>query len=272
MITRFEIIQPDEELREFVRYYWVLEGEASSEEPYHHRMLPTGCAEILIMKAGRFYHQEIPLEVFKAPNAVVSGQLSEPQDFVLDKPFQILGICLYPYSLTALTGMPADQLVNRLLPLSSLPGVEPLWNEVSIENADLPTWANSLLSLVKRSKGRASPVDQAFFQLIRSLVDKPGPSIGQLAAKHGIPVRTLQRICKKYTGYSPKALFRISRVQKILEGGAVQSMTELAYELEYYDQAHFINDFKQMTGQSPARFFKQTPDSLAWRDKGEERA
>lgn len=271
MITRFEIIQPDKGLKSFVRYCWVLEGDASSEQPYQHRLLPTGCAEILIIKKGRFYHQVRPQGLFEAPNAVLSGQLSEPQDFVLDQPFQVLGICLYPYSLTVLSGTPANQLVNQLLPLSTLPGLDALWNEMANEHANFSTWTSALLSLVKESKEAGFTRNQGLFQLIRSLVDEPGPSIGQLAERYGIAMRTLQRTCKKYTGFSPKALFRISRIQKVLEGGEVKSMTELAFELEYYDQAHFINDFRRITGQSPAHFFKHTPESLAWHDKGRER-
>lgn len=271
VVTRFEIIQPEKELKAFVRYCWVLVGEASSEEPYHHRMLPTGCAEMLIIKKGRFHHWERPQGLFEAPNAVVFGQLNKSQEFVLDQPFQILGICLYPYSMTAFSGMSADQLINQVLPLSDLPVMDFEVDERLANGADLTAWTASISKLIEETNRVLSPAKRKLFELIKSLVNEPGPSIGALADKYGIPMRTLQRACKKYTGYSPKALFRISRIQKVLEGGEVKSMTELAHELEYYDQAHFINDFKRITSQSPTHFFEHTPEGLAWYDKGEMR-
>jgi AraC-like DNA-binding protein len=57
---------------------------------------------------------------------------------------------------------------------------------------------------------------------------------------------------------SPKQLSRVVRLQatlKMLEQNKFSTLTSLAHENGYYDQAHFIKDFKEFTGMSPKSFF-----------------
>jgi len=39
------------------------------------------------------------------------------------------------------------------------------------------------------------------------------------------------------------------------------NLTKIAYESDYYDQAHFIKDFKKFTGTTPKEFLKD--DNMA---------
>jgi AraC-like DNA-binding protein len=41
------------------------------------------------------------------------------------------------------------------------------------------------------------------------------------------------------------------------------SLTELAYESAYYDQSHFISDFRKMTGLTPKQFFNDCELSIS---------
>ncbi|OQP65680.1 helix-turn-helix transcriptional regulator [Niastella populi] len=62
---------------------------------------------------------------------------------------------------------------------------------------------------------------------------------------------------RKITGTTPKHFAAIVRLKNMIENysGAV-SLTEAAYSAGYYDQAHFIKDFRSFTGQTPHDFFK----------------
>ena len=70
-----------------------------------------------------------------------------------------------------------------------------------------------------------------------------------------------RQLTRKYSstiGVSPKQLSKIIRIQntlKTLLTKDVTSLTELAYENEYFDQAHFIKDFKEFTGLTPKEFY-----------------
>jgi AraC-like DNA-binding protein len=60
-------------------------------------------------------------------------------------------------------------------------------------------------------------------------------------------------------GLSPKQLGRVIRMQAALHlllNQQSESFTSIAYESEYYDQAHFTKDFKDFTGITPKDFLR----------------
>ena len=66
------------------------------------------------------------------------------------------------------------------------------------------------------------------------------------------------RKISKTIGLSPKQLSKTIRLQttlKTLLNQKKSKLTDLAYENEYFDQSHFIKDFKEFTGISPKEFY-----------------
>ena len=66
-------------------------------------------------------------------------------------------------------------------------------------------------------------------------------------------------LSKEYTGVSPKMLSSLNRLQtslKKLSSSKSEKLTDVAYELEYFDQAHFNNDFKRFTNLKPTEYVK----------------
>ncbi|WP_080054814.1 helix-turn-helix domain-containing protein [Spirosoma aerolatum] len=62
---------------------------------------------------------------------------------------------------------------------------------------------------------------------------------------------------RRIVGTSPKQFAEIVRFRHIINQYSPEtSLTDTAYTAGYFDQAHFINDFKSFTGQSPQQFFK----------------
>ena len=83
-------------------------------------------------------------------------------------------------------------------------------------------------------------------------------SVNELAHRLATSKRNLERRFLNQIGLSPKQLSKIIRLQtllKKLEQNPSGSLTELAMECGYYDQAHFIKDFKEFTGLSPKQFY-----------------
>jgi AraC-like DNA-binding protein len=70
----------------------------------------------------------------------------------------------------------------------------------------------------------------------------------------------LQRIFSQYVGVSPKWVikrYRLHEAAEQLAGGEVVDWPKIALELGYFDQAHFIKDFKTIVGESPAEYIKK---------------
>lgn len=71
--------------------------------------------------------------------------------------------------------------------------------------------------------------------------------------------KTLERHFKTTAGLSPEHYLKIRRFNqavKIMYSGKFSSLTEVAYDAGYYDQSHFIRDFKRFSGQTPLQFLK----------------
>ncbi len=72
--------------------------------------------------------------------------------------------------------------------------------------------------------------------------------------------RTLQRLFNQYVGVSPKWVikrYRLHEATELLDNGGVVDWPKLALELGYFDQAHFIKDFKSIVGKTPVEYTRQ---------------
>jgi AraC-like DNA-binding protein len=78
----------------------------------------------------------------------------------------------------------------------------------------------------------------------------------ELSEAAGVGERQLENLFKKFVGLSPKFFARIIRFNYIfrLAESHGDNWTRLAYEAAYYDQSHFIRNFKKFTGESPAAY------------------
>ncbi|MBD1362717.1 helix-turn-helix transcriptional regulator [Mucilaginibacter sp. ZT4R22] len=89
-------------------------------------------------------------------------------------------------------------------------------------------------------------------------------NINAVASRYGISSRYLQTIFLNYSGLSPNLFTKIARFQKSLSlvAGTELSLTTIAYECGYFDQSHFIKDFKFFTGSAPSWFSPESSTDL----------
>ena len=81
----------------------------------------------------------------------------------------------------------------------------------------------------------------------------------QLAKNLGVSNKQLERKFAALIGKSPKKFIKIVRFQSVLDSAKKmneEKLSNLAYDNGYFDQAHFINDFKAYTGYTPKEFFR----------------
>ena len=95
-------------------------------------------------------------------------------------------------------------------------------------------------------------------QLVNRILHQPQiRTVDDLAARTGLSKRSVQRVFREYVGIPPKWVIRRYRLHELierLEAGAPLNWPDLALELGYFDQAHLINDFRAITGYSPADY------------------
>jgi AraC-like DNA-binding protein len=89
------------------------------------------------------------------------------------------------------------------------------------------------------------------------IADRSLTKVDDIVAHFSMNKRTLQRLFNQYVGVSPKWVIQRYRLQDAvdqLDEGETEDNAQLALKLGYFDQAHFIKDFKMLVGKSPVKY------------------
>jgi AraC-like DNA-binding protein len=89
-------------------------------------------------------------------------------------------------------------------------------------------------------------------------------SVDQICRQLNISRKHLNHLTKEYAGVSTKTLSSLNRFQnslKAISRAPEEKLTALGYEMEYFDQAHFSNDFKRHAGITPTEYTLLVRDS-----------
>ena len=109
------------------------------------------------------------------------------------------------------------------------------------------------------SLSRLETIDHIVRSTVETILSGNGRlSINELSSQIHINRRQLERKFYLAIGLSPKQLSKTIRLQaalKMLLTKESDNLTTLAHENNYYDQAHFIKDFKELVGMTPKEFY-----------------
>jgi AraC-like DNA-binding protein len=254
----YNTIIPGQDLRAFVKCYWTLESSKETKTEKQ-RIVPDGCME-MIFHYGDLFRQYTDNETFLIqPKCFVFGQITSPLDIEPTGEIGIFAVRFYPEGFTPFASIPVKQMENKAVPLQELFGDEGL----ELEKAMLAARKEDRVKIVEAfllgkliSREAVDRVARSSVELIMHLNGQL--SVDELSDYLKINRRQLERKFSSVIGLSPKQLSKIIRLQttlKMLADKQFTSLTAVAYEGDYYDQAHFIKDFKEFTGMSPKNFY-----------------
>jgi transcriptional regulator GlxA family with amidase domain len=149
---------------------------------------------------------------------------------------------------------------NTAVPLDQLFGKDGIEIGEKILNANSASERIELIEtfLLNRLTNKQA-IDNIVKTTVETILNTNGQfSVNELSKQNNINRRQLTRKFSSTIGLSPKQLSKTIRIQntlKTLLTEEVTNLTNLAYENEYFDQAHFIKDFKEFTGLTPKEFY-----------------
>jgi AraC-like DNA-binding protein len=268
-LIRYHTIAPSPQLAKYVRYFWVLEGDISGTAPYIHRTMASGCPELFFHYKGIF---DKLLPYGKAEKSIASGISGPAQQFSrfsIKESFGMVGSYLYPFAIPLFFKMPAAELVDEMPALSTLLGTEGRQLEEQVMLAASNNERVKIISAFLEKKLRYSKEDGGVIDCISQIIhSKENTSIQQLTDQYFLSAKQLERRFKTYCGLSPKRFARITRFQSALElySNKQMSLTGIAHDCGYYDQSHFIHDFRAFSGYHPKQYFTGKAEGVEWRD------
>lgn len=108
------------------------------------------------------------------------------------------------------------------------------------------------------SRLNEKPLDQLVLTALALIHQSKGTlRIKELIQQLHISQSPLEKRFRQAVGTSPKKFASLIRLKNSIENyDPNNSLTDLGYQTGFYDQAHFIKEFKQFTGETPESFFK----------------
>ncbi len=254
----YTYIDPSPLLAPFVRYYWVLEIGATEGE-ITERVIPTGAPQILFHYGTPFVRRNNGSSE-RQPRSFLSGISGGYDDISSVGDSGVIAVTFHPFGAAAFFPFPQCEAEDRTLALP-----EAGWSgaaEIEEQIAEALTLAGRIAIIEKHLVARLRPPRTDEYELVRrgvAIVRRRGGSIstGELAGSLFCSPKTLERRFSLYLGKTPKQFSRIIRFQEAVrhlsQPGAV-TLTECSQTAGYYDQSHFINDFRQLSGYTPGEF------------------
>jgi AraC-like DNA-binding protein len=251
--------EPNITLTDFVIRYWTLEG-AKENTPLINTIIPDGTMKLIFHYGDTYKHHSKSGEITILPKCFLIGQLTEP--YVIE-PVGVTGsfvVQFKPNGFLPFATIPIKEMENKAIPLEKLFGRNGIDIQEKILNANstsdrIQIIENFLGTLLAERK----TIDKVVESTIETILNSNGQfSVNEFAQISNINRRQLTRKLSTAIGLSPKQLAKIIRIQtalKALLNKEQTSLTDLAYQNEYFDQAHFIKDFKEFTGLTPKEFY-----------------
>lgn len=255
----YQSYPPDPVIAGLVKCYWSLEAPAAAMAEIQ-RIVPDGCME-MIFHFGDLYQQILSTgQSIIQPRAFVFGQITTPLEIMPSGSTGIIAARFHPDGFNPIAGLPITEMENRAVPLTGLFGDEGKELEAAVLAAEnIPARIAVIENFLIKRFNSAESINRIAKASVEILMQANGQiSVDELAGQVQVNRRQLERKFSEAIGMSPKQLSRILRLQatlKMLQKGEFNSLTALAYQNGYFDQAHFIRDFREFTGMSPSHFF-----------------
>lgn len=238
---------PSPALQSYIYCYWQLKTTQTLSEQFNYRVVADGCFDI-------FFELDNPQENF------VMGFCKKFTEFPLNNTFNYAGVRFLPTSFPQLFKINASELSNRFEDLSVvLPEFSRfIKNNFNLRNTPqeitdrLDQYFIRLLSNVKIEN------DVRLDNALNLILQNGGVIDIEKGLDTGLSPRQLRRLFEFYIGDSAKTFSQIVRFQNFLRVKPTQlslRKDKLFFDAGYYDQAHFIREFKNFYGATPGKAF-----------------
>lgn len=248
---RYREYLPSRSLESYVACYWTVDFHASDMNKMH-RIIPDGCVDIIFdLRSPSF-----------SKGGFVVGVMTTFEAINLSTKYSLFGIRFFSENVRQFLRYPVSELIGYHVFLEDIWGseAESITEEVISASGISEMIGRVELKLLKFLLLHESKSDRLLQTSMQYMYADQGMiSIRSLAENLSYSERNIRRTFQKELGVSPKELLGIIRFQSLLRElyyGTQARLADIAVKYGYYDQPHFINNFKRYYGLSPHQVFK----------------
>ena len=243
-LPTFHRLQPQAEMRDLVRWYWIPEWSIAAGRTSRQHLLPYPASN-LVVEGG---------------TVLLTGPSTRASHRDLSGTGWAVGALLRPAAASLFT-VELRELRDSAIPVAAAALVAEVSAAMECGCSDEERFATATGAIAEwLSSRQAEPTADGL--LANEMVDLAESAetimtVSELAARLHVSARTLQRLADRYVGVSPAALIRRRKLQQAaarLRADPQLSLATLAQELGYADHAHFSRDFRTMLGHTPRAY------------------
>lgn len=266
----FTEISPENRLKPYIKCYYIYESE--SDVTFEDTVFPSGCLEIIFNLGTGQWQTSVENEYVTNPAIELWGQIIKPLAIRSVGRHAMLGIRLFPHAAAYFLNDTISAFNDQVVDFRQVAD-----NSVSQLHDQLlhtPGWKKRIdlieafllqrFSLSEKKHNKVLVVSD-----IMKEISHPDffDNIENVASRYGFTSRYLQKLFLQYTGLTPKLYSKINRFQNSLKLVTQKdaSLTSIAYDCGYFDQSHFIREFKAFTGYTPSGYMvDSSPITIAF--------
>lgn len=239
----FSWYPPASDLADVVERHWSVRWNLVGEPPFVQEVLPHAGANMC----------------FEPHGASVHGVITRRASHRLEGVGMTVGTMFRPAALAGYAALPMRELTDHAVSLAIAfgPGGATLERDVE-RHADAEDRVRAVESFLRERRPPPDPAAERVERIVAWMLAAPaGTRVSAAAREHGLSTRAVQRLFGRYVGVGPKWVLQRSRLHEAAEtiaAGGHGDWAQVAAELGYADQAHFIRDFRAVVGRSPQAY------------------
>jgi AraC-like DNA-binding protein len=263
----YNVYEPSEELSKYIRCFWSLESAENETQHKKERVFPDGCIELIV-----HYHDLFKIHYPHSPaelqgRSFIHGQLKKFMELEATGRIGVFSARFHPAGLRPFVDFDIHTLTNKTVALTDIwkeDAVELEQNVINCKN-DKERIEVTTQFLIRKLSSKKSD-DNLMVNSVQLIIENSGMlSLDELCTNVGLGKRQFERKFISEVGLNPKTFSRIIRFNsalQLIEKKDFSGFTSVAHEGGFYDQAHFIKDFKELTGLNPKKYFSENMEMV----------
>ncbi|MBA9072297.1 AraC-like DNA-binding protein [Flavobacterium gossypii] len=256
----YKLYSPNNRLSKYIRCYWSLDNLKDSTPHSRERIFPDGCIELIFNHGDLFVTYNPKGEAEVQPKSFIHGQLKKFIEVQGIGKVGIFSIRFQPPGLQPFIDLPVSNLTEVFMEVSKI------WKEGSLLEEDMNRCQSNderitVIENFLESRLENAPNNDDIERCVEEIIKSDGMiSIEKLTEDLNTGKRHLERKFLSNVGLSLKLFSRIIRFNnalQLIENKDFRNFTNVAHDGGFYDQAHFIKDFKYFTGLNPKQYFSE---------------
>jgi AraC-like DNA-binding protein len=239
---------PSDAAARFVEHFWSVSWDLREQGPFDSTVITFPS-----MHVTHEWGDDSPRHGFPLPNTLVQGVVERVFHTTISERGAVVGARFRPGGFAARFGRDAAAMTGRVRPVDD----ELFGGPIHLDD-DVDAAAARLDELIAAGPGELDPT----YVLLTGLIDRIRDDdrlhrVEQVMQQSPWSARTTQRVFRRYVGVPVKWVlcrYRLQQAALEIESHPGVDFADLAVRLGWYDQAHFINDFRTMLGCTPGEY------------------